>query len=216
MQIVNPSDDIYYLERRKFGNVSKRTVVYNSSSVKVPKVFNILGPPTELSEDSRISLHDDLGYAASCGFIVPQQVYEAPTVYEPLPPIRFYAHGTPGVRLVDAMQGSLPYLDNRNFAPAVSRRSGRTALRILWPGYNDWQYTSISIQHHTAQATGYTMEELAYTMAKHIQHFYHDMASEICRDRSWSIRNIPFEKLYLLELRHVHTGSWQPVLYYRI
>lgn len=28
----------------------------------------------------------------------------------------------------------------------------------------------------------------------------------------WWIRSIPFEQLHLVELRHVATGSWQPVI----
>ena len=30
----------------------------------------------------------------------------------------------------------------------------------------------------------------------------------------WGVSNINFDKLYLLEFRHVSVGSWQPVLFY--
>ena len=29
----------------------------------------------------------------------------------------------------------------------------------------------------------------------------------------WHLRNVPVERLKLVELRHVARGSWQPVLY---
>ena len=37
----------------------------------------------------------------------------------------------------------------------------------------------------------------------------HDMK---VKDPEWSLVNVPFDVLYLIELRNVSKGTWQPVL----
>lgn len=85
-------------------------------------------------------------------------------------------------------------------------------------------------------ANAYTLEQLACTVARHVRLFYNvcimcsvhdspdsqlssvqDMVAIASMERAadWWLNHVPFERLYLIELRHAALGSWQPVLCYR-
>ena len=65
------------------------------------------------------------------GIIVPQQVYQAPTAFEPLRNIRFYVNGRPGVLLSQALAQDLRGLADAVSTPSLTEGGMRIALRIL-------------------------------------------------------------------------------------
>ncbi|KAI0339072.1 hypothetical protein BDW22DRAFT_637582 [Trametopsis cervina] len=158
--------------------------------------------------------YDQGVYAQFPGIIVPQQVHIAQTHYVVRQSIAFYTRGSPGVRLQDALTGHLQTLDFPNSKPQVSE-STRTTLRIIWPGYEPWTHGSITVRHHNTGSPAFTMGELAHAVAAHIHRFYEEMANIQGSEPQWALRNIAFERLYLVELRHVSAGSWQPVICWR-
>ena len=53
-----------------------------------------------------------------------------------------------------------------------------------------------------------TSDVLPFTIA------YQDMRHERGAEADWQLGRIPFSQLYLVQLRNVSAGSWQPVIAY--
>ncbi|KAI0692326.1 hypothetical protein BC835DRAFT_61302 [Cytidiella melzeri] len=78
----------------------------------------------------------------------------------------------------------------------------------------------INAKEHSKDAGSIPKWKIAMCVSNAVQAFY--ASNPVADDSSyndpsiyyWNLRNISFEKLRLLELRHVSTGSWQPVLIY--
>ncbi|KAI0343678.1 hypothetical protein BDW22DRAFT_1198434 [Trametopsis cervina] len=157
------------------------------------------------------SLNDYDNYAQFPGIIVPQPIFTPPAGFTPGPSIPFSVQGIPGIRLEDAISGQLSNLDNRLARP-VLRPVPRITLRIMWPGYSSWTHESITVRHHGPSSTAFSMEELARVMSTRIQGFYTEMANTNNTEPQWNLRLLPFNRLYLIELRHISPGSWQPVI----
>ncbi|GJE88860.1 hypothetical protein PsYK624_049470 [Phanerochaete sordida] len=150
------------------------------------------------------------------GVVVPQQVYKPPAgqpEYKRLHRISFTHNGLPGIRLADALRLPIPNLHRAQSKPMLSETGTRVALRIMWPGYAPWSHqNAIDIFDHTLQANPATLERIAHRIATLFRGFCEEKSRERSREPSWQLRHDSFDKLYLVELRHVSKGSWQPVI----
>lgn len=152
------------------------------------------------------------------GVLVPQQVYPQPPGQQDvslLPSLRFFMNGQPGLHLQTARDVPLhAILDNAAEPCMLSTTNNTATLRILWPGYDGWQLANGL--HAGYQHVQRTRAQVATQVASRIMEFYQDMASAPCKDTDWRLDNSPYDSLYLVELRNVARGSWQPVLCRRI
>ena len=100
---------------------------------------------------------------------------------------------------------------------------------LQWPGYEPWHYV-VHTYDHAYDSRPITLARLAQEVAKAVRQFkqvstglrlhkskrltiiIQDMTGIQSREPSWSMDLINVEDLFLVELRHVSTGSWQPVL----
>ncbi|KAJ3553987.1 hypothetical protein NM688_g3334 [Phlebia brevispora] len=140
----------------------------------------------------------------------PQEVYQNTQPHQPRPPVQFFNNGVLGIRLVDAIAGHVSGLHEAGtLAPLTG--ANRITCRINWPGYESWSDGLHVVDHNTQP---YTLARLAQVIAKTIQKFCGDNAQVRTREprADWAVNSIPFESLYLLEIRHVSSGSWQPVI----
>lgn len=103
-----------------------------------------------------------------------------------------------------------------------------------WPGYPPWS-TNLNVRERNQAADPIPLYRLIKRIAESVQSFYQQMVSSHVRrpaesvifisfflkgnvpfdhvaGSGWHLTDIPFERLCLLELRQVSTGSWQPVL----
>ncbi|EKM52702.1 uncharacterized protein PHACADRAFT_211921 [Phanerochaete carnosa HHB-10118-sp] len=171
---------------------------------------------SQSSHHSFMDYSDDI-HANLPGVIVPQAAYvpqHGQMVNPPLPSIRFVHNNIPAIRLRDALASpNLPGLRGARTAPTLSNTGMRVTLRIHWPGYPNWrQENGIDLFDHTYQANPLTFERIAHKVARLVKMFYDDMQHNVGTEPSWQLQGIPFDNLYLVELRHVSRGSWQPVI----
>ncbi|KAJ3554208.1 hypothetical protein NM688_g3225 [Phlebia brevispora] len=159
------------------------------------------------SEFHTFTDYDDVPFR---GLIVPQEVEAHPisgTPPQSRPPIRFFVHGVLGIRLVDAIVGKFDGLQGAtSVVPLADVR--RIPCRMNWPGYESWRH---------AIASGpepYTLAKLAQAISRVVQRFFDDqMLVQSQEPRpDWYTTTVPFDKLYLIELRQITADSWQPVL----
>ncbi|KAJ3556422.1 hypothetical protein NM688_g2032 [Phlebia brevispora] len=163
------------------------------------------------------------------GIIVPQEVYRNPQPYEPRPPVQFFVNNVLGIRLVDALAGDIAGLHAANRGVPLTHAT-RISCRINWPGFDPWNDSLHVNDNHIepftlsrlAQAIARTVHKF-FTVSSNIKLFRHvKLAATVRQDNmhvrtrerrmDWAVNDIPFESLYLLELRHVSAGSWQPVV----
>ncbi|GJE95542.1 hypothetical protein PsYK624_117280 [Phanerochaete sordida] len=144
------------------------------------------------------------------GAVVPQRTYSAPGRCTYLPTVRFYDMGRPGVAYSRALQSQLEDLVDGDRQVRLSVQASRITVRINWPGYPPWP-TVTNVFHHSFEANPMTMAQLAHRVAKVFMLFWEDMIDKPCEEDGWALSDIEFDQLVLLELRHVSTGSWQPV-----
>lgn len=149
---------------------------------------------------------------SSLGVIVPQTVYIPDGGNQPLAGgavVSFY----PGIPLPRALQlGAGQGFDNR--PPTTSLDRARLTLRVLWPGYAPWS-TNLNVRERTPTADPVPLHRLIRRIAESVRNFYQERNNAPFNQVAagdWSLNRIPFERLYLLELRQVSPGSWQPVL----
>ncbi|KIP06388.1 hypothetical protein PHLGIDRAFT_35967 [Phlebiopsis gigantea 11061_1 CR5-6] len=150
------------------------------------------------------------------GILVPQKVYHVKGQgnWNPIPPISLQRNGTLGVRLQDALREPVTGLVNGRTIPTLSTTSMRAALRIQWPGYGSWSVpNALHSLDHTNQAKPHNLAHVVYQVAKIVRSFYNDVASTE-PNPDWHLGRIPFSQLYLVQLRNVSAGSWQPVIAY--
>lgn len=155
------------------------------------------------------------------GIVAPQRVYVPPPSQQggnPLPTIKFDSREHVGIRLEDALQHRTQGLLEPTRTPAMSTTGVRVAMRILWPCYDVWT-TNMPICDHTPNANAFNMVTIAHRVASVIRDFYNDMSHVAVNPNAdgadWGVHRIPFSQLYLVELRHVSQGSWQPVVCFR-
>ncbi|KAJ3553985.1 hypothetical protein NM688_g3338 [Phlebia brevispora] len=143
------------------------------------------------------------------GVILPQEVYQPLVPDQSRPPVRFIVDDVLGIRLVDAIAWHGRLHGTGTVAPLTE--ANRITCRINWPGYEPWSH-GLHVVDHNAQP--YTLMRLAQAIARTIQEFFLDNTHVKTQEPrpDWDINSIPFESLYLLEIRHVSTGSWQPVI----
>ncbi|KAI0092272.1 hypothetical protein BDY19DRAFT_990994 [Irpex rosettiformis] len=149
------------------------------------------------------------------GIIVPQKVYTSHTLVtsSPREPIRFSSQGGAGVNLQSVITSNFHGLANGEQHTPPPDNNGTLAICIHWPGYSPYQ-KAIPLNKITGKLT-YRM--LALITAKAIQqwmlevHRHNIQSTEPNAD--WSIGSVKFESLWLLELRQISTGLWQPVLF---
>ncbi|KAI0696163.1 hypothetical protein BC835DRAFT_1414423 [Cytidiella melzeri] len=151
---------------------------------------------------------------------VPQRAFQAPITFVQNNSAFFTTNGGAeiGININAACLGQLDQLDLAD-QPCMMFQNTRISIRILWPDLPEWKFVNMMVCDNTANNNPYTYRKLANTLALRIQKFYEEMMT---RDPpvapeypGWVLHNIDFNRLYLTELRHVSTGSWQPVLYYR-
>ena len=115
--------------------------------------------------------------------------------------------------------------------PAIHETSHTSFLQ--WPGYTPW-HSVFHVYDHAYEAKGITLARLAYEVARAVKQFkevistqfavesnadnrnMQDVSGTASTEQGWSVNHIDLEDLFLLELRHVSTGSWQPVLIWRV
>ncbi|KAI0700897.1 hypothetical protein BC835DRAFT_1411758 [Cytidiella melzeri] len=148
------------------------------------------------------------------GWIIPQDIYHQPQNYNPLPTVRFTINGRLGIKLADAVDPKFRELDNPQLVPRLTETAGRITIRIQWPGYDLWSDV-LHIYDHGYDVNPHNMQKLAKLIAQKVRVFLDDFRAEPSthtNDDSWWLEKYPFDRLVLLELRHVSLGSWQPVL----
>ncbi|KAI0092253.1 hypothetical protein BDY19DRAFT_1054671 [Irpex rosettiformis] len=151
--------------------------------------------------------------------LVPQHYPPAAAGFQPLPSVFFTAgNGAQcAINVEAACLGQLGNLDNGN-QPCIVGDKLRIGLRVGWPALLGWDYRNLAATH--ANAAPYTYKEFLNSLANHIRKFYDEMLQNIPigpdPDPFWMLQNVPFEELYVSELRHVTAGKWQPILYRRI
>ncbi|GJE92895.1 hypothetical protein PsYK624_090530 [Phanerochaete sordida] len=98
--------------------------------------------------------------------------------------------------------------------PTLSETNNRVTLRILWPGYEPWVLrNAIDVG---GQQNARTLVHIANQVANRVREFYDNQRAVVGTEPDWNLSNIPFEDLYLVELRNVARGSWQPVICRRV
>ncbi|GJE92957.1 hypothetical protein PsYK624_091160 [Phanerochaete sordida] len=112
------------------------------------------------------------------------------------------------------MLGILTGLDNANTHPTLSQTNNRVALRILWPGHGSWTLTNAL--DTGGQQNPRTLAQIANQVANRIHEFYNEQRTVGGTEPDWNLAGIPFDSLYLVELRNVSAGSWQPVICRRV
>ncbi|EKM52713.1 uncharacterized protein PHACADRAFT_31187 [Phanerochaete carnosa HHB-10118-sp] len=145
------------------------------------------------------------------GIVVPQPVYTAPGQFTQLHTIRFYEGGRPGMRLSNALNRVFQNLARGNDVPQLSEQAKKITIRINWPGYQSWSQV-VHAFDHSYETRPITIAKLAHEIAKNVRLLKSDMRGVACSSADWSLDQINVEELVLVELRHVSTGSWQPVL----
>ncbi|KAI0347632.1 hypothetical protein BDW22DRAFT_1423922 [Trametopsis cervina] len=156
------------------------------------------------------------------GIIVPQLEYTARAVSNApsLNAIQFRAKGMLGIRLVDVMDKASLFstLDDATEQLMMSTTgilSTETAkLRIIWPGYDMWADDIRIVMGSFSDPTPITRAKLAHNVAKGVRQCLYGLSTEASKDPrpDWHVTRYSFEQLVVLELRHVSSGSWQPVL----
>ncbi|GJE92898.1 hypothetical protein PsYK624_090560 [Phanerochaete sordida] len=144
------------------------------------------------------------------GLVVPQKVYVANSHFDRRQPIIFPS----GTYLWKAEASH--YVDQPAYRarPTTSARDKlKFTLRLAWHGYKPWNRVIQGTERSDAPgpvALGILAKEIADAIR-----FFYQMHTEVATSEpGWAVTRIPFEKLILLELRHVSDGSWQPVLCY--
>ncbi|GJE92922.1 hypothetical protein PsYK624_090810 [Phanerochaete sordida] len=142
------------------------------------------------------------------GIVIPQPVYQAPpgTPFVPHQPIRFETDGGLGLPLQTALVQPIQGLHNAGTVFNLANGSNRHSIRILWPGYEPWNYPNAL---HTGPRT---RAEIAHEVAGRVLAFHQGMVQAQGNEGDWTLQNSPFQNLYLIELRNVSKGSWQPVI----
>lgn len=157
------------------------------------------------------------------GLVVPQLNYlssrpngrESSMIF---PPVKFFSVNSLGVPIRDILNGTAS-ISNAHQVPLMPSNNPRPSIRICWPGYDAWtKEHAFTLYRSNGQAQD--LQSIAYQVARTIEEFYDAMrptpfeGTEDCS--CWELRRIPFTSLYLVELRQVSQGSWQPVICYRV
>ncbi|GJE92924.1 hypothetical protein PsYK624_090830 [Phanerochaete sordida] len=149
------------------------------------------------------------------GIIVPQQVYPLPagqTADGLLPPVQFFCNDYLGIHL-DTLP--LQQLVNANDQRYLSMTNNRVSLRVLWPGYDTWHFGN-ALDATDGQKRTRSIAEIAQQVAERVREFYNEQVTADGGVADWSLKKIQFKSLYLVELRNVSRGSWQPVICCRV
>ncbi|KAI0684046.1 hypothetical protein BC835DRAFT_1310728 [Cytidiella melzeri] len=106
--------------------------------------------------------------------------------------------------------------------PCVSRTGAFIRMRTFWPGYSEhttYMPHTVGGQCQWPEATSIDKETLAAYFAQAVRVFYDEaIPSPVASDDEvaasyWSLEDIPFDKLRLLDLHCVSADLWQPVLW---
>ncbi|KIP03786.1 hypothetical protein PHLGIDRAFT_224589 [Phlebiopsis gigantea 11061_1 CR5-6] len=185
-------------------------------------------PPSVSNDD----FHNFLSYNDVPGIIIPQKVcLDWERSQEPKD-VRsfatFYTHETTGVALSAGPGATLGvslaealkfdrelmrWKKERSEPSLDSLERLRIKFVLKWPGcrYFEPYYTDFNPKGFWSAA------RLAHETAKVVGKFYKVFASRVdvySPEPDWTPARIPFNKLYLLELRQVSERVFQPVLYY--
>lgn len=165
------------------------------------------------------SAADLLRFPGISGIVLPQRIFDYTTrglVRAGEPSIVFPG----GIHLHHALDPSSKHTNRPEYQawPSAVREHTelgmKSSIRILWPGYPPWFYMFYAhdrrakIVHHPSP-----LHALAYRIAGIIKKFVQRMRSYPTKG-SWDVNKIQFERLVLIELRHVRRASWQPLLVY--
>ncbi|GJE95543.1 hypothetical protein PsYK624_117290 [Phanerochaete sordida] len=149
------------------------------------------------------------------GVIIPQAALApvAGRVFAPLPSVTFHTHGVPGVLLAHALRAPVPGLHDPDAVPRLSTTVTEVTLCIQWPGYDPWRAEGRVPLFDPARGDApCTRQDLAQHVARLVQQFHLDMSClQPGHALDWPLARIPFATLYLVELRNVARGCWQPV-----
>ncbi|KAI0339077.1 hypothetical protein BDW22DRAFT_1361994 [Trametopsis cervina] len=152
------------------------------------------------------------------GTIVPQRLYTASSPYHRRESIRFNHGGRMGVGLQDALRQRAEDMPDADERPETTTSSSKITLRINWQGYADFS-CNINAREHSQRGESILKRKLAFCVAQVVYQFYQratpSQGDQDVHYAGWELANIPFERLRLLELRHVSPGSWQPVLLFQ-
>lgn len=181
---------------------------------------HILEAPSSM-DSSAHSYHTFMDYmdykTALPGIIVPQAVYSSTGHNSTQPPIRFATNGVPGVHLLSALSPNYNGVMNANQPVPFPNNEGKMAFSMCmqWPGYPSVQKKfPIPDKMNNGQ---FTYRIMAMIVARMVQQCMAELArpgmQSAERSADWWASEVSFDSLWLLELRHVSTGLWQPVLY---
>ncbi|GJE95540.1 hypothetical protein PsYK624_117260 [Phanerochaete sordida] len=127
----------------------------------------------------------------------------------------FSTGGRRGVHLQAALRLPIHGLDAAYSVQNVAWDGHRAGLHILWPGYSAWSLSD-ALTSHAKYGGQQTLAGLANQVARSFQQFYNDVQATELIEHAWRLQNVPFENLYLVELRMVTRSSWQPIICARL
>ncbi|KAI0637133.1 hypothetical protein C8Q77DRAFT_1207248 [Trametes polyzona] len=146
--------------------------------------------------------------------VLPQRVYIAKRRFEPKPPVAFRTWSKPYLKLADALAGNVAALQGREDGVfSEDHLSQKQSLRLEIVESRSYE-RQINVRSPANSFRSITRGKLAEKIAREIFEYLNR-----CQRVSYGPPGLTlgpgtagFERLVLLELRHVSKSSWQPVL----
>ncbi|KAI0343399.1 hypothetical protein BDW22DRAFT_1344450 [Trametopsis cervina] len=140
---------------------------------------------------------------------VPQRAYVPAQQFNAQPSVFFHTAGGFGVNLHQVRLGDYSALLNGDAVNNIP--APRIGIRILWPGYEDWFFRNLVVHNNSGEP--YDIKRIANSLAGRIDQFLTEMRNNPPVDCvQWNLQGITLDRLYLVELRNVAAGSWQPII----
>ncbi|KAI0664973.1 hypothetical protein C8Q70DRAFT_23410 [Cubamyces menziesii] len=167
--------------------------------------------------------------------ILPQRQYIAKRRFDPRPPITFRTASEPYIRLADALAGNVRNLQGRD-EPVFSQEHllHQQPLHVEIPGLDEQSASQdhltqkqslrlelvncrsyerqINVRNPAHSSHSITKGRLAEKIAREIFDYFNRHQADPLGSPLLGPGARGFEKIILLELRHVSKSSWQPVL----
>ncbi|KAH9854065.1 hypothetical protein C2E23DRAFT_914277 [Lenzites betulinus] len=146
--------------------------------------------------------------------VLPQQEYVAKRRFEPKPPVLFRTWSQPYIKLADALAGNVAALQGRDDAVfSEDHLSQKQSLRLEIVGCRSYE-RQINVRAPANSFHSITKGKLAEKIAREIFDYMNR-----CQQGPFGLPRLylgpgtaGFERLVLVELRHVSKSSWQPIL----
>ncbi|OJT01611.1 hypothetical protein TRAPUB_7953 [Trametes pubescens] len=184
----------------------------HTTSVSVPAAQGTAAPgaPSTSAAQPHTQAVQDRAYYE----LLPQQEYVAKRRFQPKPPVLFRTWSTPYVKLADALTGNVALLLGRDEAVLPEDHlSQKQSLRLEIVGCRSYE-RQINVRNPANGFRSITKGKLAEKIAREIHDYMnrHQSAPFGLPRLGLGPGTAGFERLVLLELRHVSKSSWQPVL----